>query len=55
MSNSGDCLIVLHCVFFTLDLTLETYRLAGHAESIYFIHIVVQQIIWTLGEKFVLI
>lgn len=34
--------------FFTLDLTLDTYRLARHTESIYFIHIVVQQIIWTL-------
>mgnify|MGYP004643249741 FL=1 len=39
-------------VFFsTLDLKLDTYRLARHTESIYFIHIVVQQIIWTLGEK----
>lgn len=39
-------------VFFsTLDLKLDTYRLARHTESIYFIHIVVQQIIWTLGEQ----
>lgn len=39
-------------VFFSaIDVKRDTYKLAKHTDSIYFVHIVFQQIIWTLVER----
>lgn len=39
-------------VYFTsLETERDYYKISKHTDDIYFIHIVFQQIIWTLGEK----
>lgn len=39
-------------VFFSsIEVKADTYKLAKHTDSIYFVHIVIQQVMWTLGER----